>query len=460
MSFDAVPNELIREVFSHCQTSDLLALCLASRRLHSQSILSLYHTADFEDAARIVKWCEALKMRPELTEMTINLSMELTPTAAFDAPLLEMTLSMLCNLHTLEIWSSSLFIFSLLKDAYFPRLVRLAGLVTADIFLFLERHRHTLECVQIHPGRPDAQAFVHAGFPITLPATTLVFPNLKRLSMSAAGAAAMVPGSVVTSVQIYWPFNPVAACNYDKLAAAIAGSRERVRQVDNLLLGWPASAGYSPVASIAEHLGDQVKRLGFTIFGESHSDPLEVLFTKVHPLLASIENHLPKFQQLNNIFSPRGNTDRLAALDEDTILDALSRDYEVIEKWRELCPTLVTVCLPATSVPWAKVDLGVCVWLPDTLPTLIETRCATPWTMVLFKWFLKLVIQAVSRNVELARLKLGVALAIDVVGGEGWQVLSRKFEVDGRIPDFELLLDPDGDSGERDFMKTRIRLLD
>ncbi|KAF7332600.1 F-box domain-containing protein [Mycena kentingensis (nom. inval.)] len=464
MSFDALPNELIREIVSLCPTRDLLSLCLTNRHMHSQSVLSLYQVIDLEDCGCIVKWCRALKTRPELAGMVMQLSIQCTTEQVFKAfsALLEATLPALANLQALDLASG--WIFHSVKDVHFPCLSSLSVVINDEVFPFLQRHKKTLENVEIHVI-PQIQlggdgGVLNASFLAPPPSfETVVFPMLKRIKTSANIAATMIPGSLVSRAQILWP--PSVMSSYYDIAAGIARSRERVRDLENLIFSWSDS----PVTAIAGRLGNHVQTLVLTYL---NSDDEDILITDTQPLFACLDQHLPEFRHLRTLaVTVSCDMDPLISRDsdEEAALDALSRDHEIVQKWGALCPTLAVVWLPMTEVQWTKFQMGFFSWLPYPLSSFLvamarrRTIAVEERTMLLFKWYLHRVLQATERSPELLKDSAAL-LPIRALGAEGWVLIEREFSAGGRIPNFEFILDSVALANDGDFEKARIRLLD
>ncbi|KAF7324977.1 hypothetical protein MKEN_00540100 [Mycena kentingensis (nom. inval.)] len=448
MSFDALPNELIHKISALGSSPELISLCLTSRRLHSQSILSLYWTVELRRPVHIMKWCRAVRLRPGLADLTrvLGIRCDQTGLDVFSAffTALRATVPRLRNLQTL-VMHSSRNIVRTFYDVHFPDLTRISCVCCDYVFTFAQNHGQTLSVLEIRSSlEGDTDFALDAGYSSTpsAPPGGYSFPLLRRLAGSIDIAAELVPNSAVQDLEIYWPSDPDFISNNLPDLQRISRSSECFNKLYNVVRRWDASL----VSALADHFNNMETLVFDPVTRNSQG------FTPgdIQDIVAALEEHLPRFERLK-VLTLRGREDYPLEQNVDTLFALLDEEFAVLRSWSGRTATMYLAILPLTGVLEYFGHLETATALSEQ--GLPSPTAMHPEAMLLLRWFLTWL----ATTQDDADTQAYLSFAIVTLGYQGCDELRRRWDAEGRIPPFELNA---GSLHRADVMSSRIKFLD
>ncbi|KAJ7169235.1 hypothetical protein C8R43DRAFT_1155783 [Mycena crocata] len=250
--FSAFPTEILLEIVQHTRRSDCLALChVGDWRIHAVCIRFIYKIVYLYSADAVVKFCatirsgtvfrdlvEALRIGLETSSSPSLSHTHRVPSALHDDPECAAacataigTLSKIVNLQLLN--TAPLLPHLLLIPSLFPCLRTFTASFSADIGLFVRNHP-SLEYIDVRgvPSRPED------GVPID----PIHLPLLQAFAGPEVLAAAVLPGSRVSTPNIRWQFRSLRNSDPSGCLASLALVSVPINVMCNIMDYWEPRA--------------------------------------------------------------------------------------------------------------------------------------------------------------------------------------------------------------------------
>ncbi|KAJ6461052.1 hypothetical protein C8R45DRAFT_1179812 [Mycena sanguinolenta] len=418
MALSALPTELIQSISGHLYLHDHLVLCRINSRMHAICVQWIYRIVILADPVRLLKCCKTIIGRPEAALSVRELKIDCVPSYALKSfyTTVRSAATKMKNLRVIAIASPHL--FRSISDMVFPRLIGCnipLLLDSADSYSFLRRNP-TIESTFI-PGRFSWNNVSHIQ-PIHM-------PRLRDFSGPEIAACAVVPGSPLSTLSIFW--GPKPAMGYSRGLTAAAASTADLHDLNPIIASWDPDL----LRAIAEHT-PRIQSLnirGSNLSGltpEKEVTPATLLdFTYLlitfQDFLSAMDTALRSLTCLTQlVVSDRTLFARTA--------DALESEFDRVRRWGDVCPTLQRVCLSGTWARWKG------LWLPANC-------CGNqPESDECLKWLIKKIVI----SPELPSLYHSIANAF---GGEAeMKVLKEAVKRGEAMPTFEILRREGGDT--------------
>ncbi|KAK7052489.1 F-box domain-containing protein [Favolaschia claudopus] len=403
-----LPTELLHLISSDLDLKENLSLCRVARRLHAICLERIYGSLTLENLPKILRACKTILSRPEAGSLVRELRIVChTKHAVFEKfyNILQSALRQMTNLRILHVWSPKL--FGAVASIDFPKLreCTLPGPSGSTCFPFLRRHP-TITCLYMIAEEDSLPS----------PHPTVVMPELYRFEGTDEAARCIVPGSPVSLLGIVWP----ARENVDFLRGfeSIAASTSEVIHLSTLIYSWDPAL----VVHVRKYIPN-IQHLQIM-------NPLGSLTAPIseNDFLTTVEITLRSLPCLIGIVIAETSFHRSFPI--DLIASALESQFDLVRRWGDFCPTLLSVCLSSEKTTWHRVVDDM--WFPGN-PLL---DCAE--SLECIKWLLG----RIARSPDLPAIYRSFARYFG--GSAGFSLLEEAAKRDEDLPPFDLVRLEDG----------------
>jgi hypothetical protein len=147
-------------------------------------------------------------------------------------------------------------LFRLLSDAHFPRLVECSVPDSVDVIRFISRNPNV--CILAMIPRIEGLLGNDQVFKFLERTLSIIMPKLEHFTGPPIAAIAIVPGSLVSNLTIYWEMRQTVVIKFSDSLAAIARSKGDIVSLINITYAWDVDL----LSAIAAHL-PRLKMLTF-----------------------------------------------------------------------------------------------------------------------------------------------------------------------------------------------------
>ncbi|KAJ7202046.1 hypothetical protein GGX14DRAFT_463593 [Mycena pura] len=426
-----LPNELIHEVAACTELGDLLTLCRTSRFIHAHCLPRIYRSITLKDVAQVSKWCQTILLRTTAAQSVHNLIISCSPSdpSTNFYTMMHSAIRRLENLQSLTV-SKSRTIFHTFSDLHFPRLSNVIAPSSYDIFPFLTRHPMLCRVLVMPSADDNGTWWENPGitFPLTPSERQIQMPDLQVFAGPLTVARAVVPGSLVSILIIYWEKERTTSFSDD--VAMLAQSNSDILDLQNLIFGWIRNQ--SLLRAIADHI-PRVKRLRLRNLLDLHTLTEWIMF------LEYVEDTLSSFPCLTHLDLLDKSCPPLDGDDYEVfVFSVLDDDFRTIRRWAAICPTLLRVRLPRTRTIW---EFRNGIWFPHLTAAVLTASCRYAMqrtTLLHFKWFFTTLI-SMAPSLPKAYHSFAEYLA----GKQGLLAARDALDIYGSLPDFEFIMEPE-----------------
>ncbi|KAJ6551822.1 hypothetical protein B0H19DRAFT_1264453 [Mycena capillaripes] len=402
------PTELIHEISRRLEIKDLLILCRTSRQIHAICLEWIYRAISLKSPVQVLKWCETIRSRKEaadaVRELEILLYSKYPNVLKSFCTTFESAIIRMKNLQAMKVTARPL--FQILSRMSFPRLLHCILPASLDIFPFLCKNP-SITYISIVPTEEGSLEAFDAS-----PLQSIYMPNMQRFDGPDIAACSVLPDSLVSYVGIIW--SRKLDVDFSRALAAAGSAKTGIVQLKNMLFSWNPALP----AAIAKHT-PQIRFLEIRNIATFAATPEKEIF------LSALDDTLRCLPCVMGICIVEGNPNPSYCRPIDRIEDDLESEFETVQRWGGISPTLTRIVLSNTASSWGR--LYDDIWLPGE----IGKYC--PETVECSKWLIKKVLTS-------PKLPLGYRCCADFVGGkDGMKILEEAVKRDGVVPAFAIL---------------------
>ncbi|KAJ7846920.1 hypothetical protein B0H13DRAFT_94305 [Mycena leptocephala] len=349
-SLSELPLELWSCIAEHLESSsDILSICLVCFSFHRAAFNFLFQHLDLTSSRRVTQCCRILGKPDGPASRVLSLKLDLmdenygSDAFVFLANLKE-ALSQIVNVRKLAIVAPS-FAPAYLPDCTLPRLVDFsANFVSLRHVDFLERHRRQITTLALQVQLPEFRTASDLKAITSLPN----FPHLRTVECSLVLVDRIATNTSIDRMTIYWNERSVDS---KAVFRRISGTNIVSLKIQLSLATWPQS--------FFLHMAEAIPALwSLSIsFGPGLVGPYV-------SLLDPLRKSLSDFTSLEFlcIAGDASGDQTPTQFTSEKLDEEFRRD---VQKWVELCPTLLTVQI-LSSMVWKRVSTRTDVWLPTT----------------------------------------------------------------------------------------------
>ncbi|KAJ7653152.1 hypothetical protein DFH06DRAFT_1204843 [Mycena polygramma] len=399
----ALPTELIHEISGCMGLQDLLALCRTSRQIHTICLKWIYRDLTLDSPVQVLQCCRTVVSRTEsaaaVRKLKINPRFELKCPLKSFCSTFESAIRLMKNLELLDVANNAM-LSQIFCHISFPRLLTCTIPHSLHLFQFLGMNPMITSLTVI----PSLIGRSKSG---TAALKRIHMPRLENFQGPGSVACSVLPGSRTSRLIIYW--EPLA--DFSRVLAAVEASKVEVIELSNLVYVWDPSL----LAAIAKYT--------------PRIEMLHIQYIKNHQgredIFSAFENTLHSLPRLGQLRIMEGDGPGLDSLDH--IDEALESEFEVVRKWGEMFPNVISTTL-MTDTPWRPLRHPIFsqdVWYPG-----LSLRA--------LKWWITKVLMSPELPDEYRTLT-------DCLGGDGMDRLKEAVRRDGVVPVFDILSLQDGE---------------
>ncbi|KAJ7653136.1 hypothetical protein DFH06DRAFT_1299327 [Mycena polygramma] len=266
---------------------------------------------------------------------------------------------------------------------------------------------------------------------ILIPIQPIRMPRLETFSGPDAAVCSLVPGSLVSTVGIFWAKHRVIEIS--KIFAAVGSSRASVTQLNNLVSSWDLAlpvhiAKHTPqivflqIRNVTDLLPTPAKLVNY----RARYLPWCSRYIIYQDFMCALDDTLRLLPCLATLVVAEGPESAIYR-PIDSIVPGLESQFETVERWGEIAPALRRICLSTMFTSWGRVHDNV--WFPG----IPGADC--PETFQCTKWLVK---KALASRIPLLPTPYDV-LAEHFAGVDEMAILRMAVARDGAVPAFNIL---------------------
>ncbi|KAJ7162702.1 hypothetical protein C8R43DRAFT_1173484 [Mycena crocata] len=376
-----LPEELIDGIVHLTSPSELLALCVADKRLHAICVPYIYDAVKIMHPEALVAFCEVVGSWPMLAKLVHRLKISFeeyshsAPDAAQTNPLNQLQCRTTCatalggltKLLDFDIYGP-MDLLPLLPPNSFPLLEAFASGFSKHIGPFLSAHT-TIKHLQVG----FLESIAHRR--VQIPPVSLTV--LETFYGPKVVARAVLPGSQVAAPAIIWETCALRDVCAEKCIMQLAQIQVPITELHNTMGGWDA-----PDPRRISEAMPNVEILRFENIRRDSSREHRETFLK------ALAAALPSFRSLGQIILEE------QAQHPPLVDKTFDKEWALLQQWATLCPTLQD-CTFLSGLRWHKSpDSGE--WWP------VNTVASTDCRKALGRWLRRAGLIPQKKDVEVA----------------------------------------------------------